>query len=338
MNLSRHLRNLAYTKQLNFLIGSGASFPAIPLMSTFRKHGDNANLRLIEKVKEVSEFLINNQLEAYMTENDPQLSLNALTVLKSYENFIYTLFIVLSKSNSRQTPRNANIFTTNYDLFIEKAIDKILRNHSLVFNDGASGYFDRVLDSSSYNRVVAYKGLNDNYINEIPSINLIKSHGSINWEKDKDTIVIRNHVVDEPVVVYPTGYESRDTFENNHFHEMLRTFQIELDKPQSVLFVLGFSCGDKHISKMLRRALQNYEIQVFVFTHANGKEDYLQNLGLETETPNLKILTVDDFGDEFTPDSDDSISGDRNNPFTLDYLTALLNSSMERRHFDNESN
>ena len=46
---------------------------------------------------------------------------------------------VLNISNSRQTPKSANIFTTNYDLFLEKAVDRLLLNSNFVFNDGAKG-------------------------------------------------------------------------------------------------------------------------------------------------------------------------------------------------------
>ena len=138
---------------------------------------------------------------------------------------------VLNISNSRQTPKSANIFTTNYDLFLEKAVDRLLLNSNFVFNDGAKGYFTRELDSSNYNQVVSHKGLNDNYISEIPSISLIKPHGSVNWQEDHGKIKIYSYVTKNPMIVKPTGLEGQDTFLNNYFHEMLRVFQLELDKP-----------------------------------------------------------------------------------------------------------
>src|SRR5699024_7193915 len=227
------LRKLALTKQLNFLVGSGASMPAIPLMSNFKEcNGKSANEQLLEKVQEVSRELLSG---TYSEENVEDIS----DTLVNYRFFLESIVYILSLSNSRQIPKNANVFTTNYDLFIEKAIDYILKRYKVVFNDGASGYFNRYLDSSNYNRTVSYKGLNDNYINEIPSITLIKPHGSINWEQSDENILIKDEVVSEPVVVEPDVYESATTFESNHFHEMLRVFQMELDKPQSVLFVIG---------------------------------------------------------------------------------------------------
>ena len=145
---------------------------------------------------------------------------------------------VINLSNSRQTPKSVNLFTTNYDLYIEKAVDELTGIRRFVFNDGANGYFHRLLESSNYNRVVSYKGLNDNYISEIPSISLIKPHGSVNWSEQDGAIIIGNEVSDSPQIVKPTGIEERDTFLDNHYFEMLRIFQLELDKPQSILFVL----------------------------------------------------------------------------------------------------
>ncbi|MEH7603886.1 SIR2 family protein [Bacillus safensis] len=289
--LVKTLRKMAITKQLNFLIGSGNSLPAIPLMGMIdEKDYEKRNEKLKQKVKAVSKDLLNN------IEGCSEISIT----LNNYINFLSTIIDILNLSNSRQTSRTANLFTTNYDLFIEKAFDKVLQNYRFVVNDGASGYFERELDGSNYNRTVSYKGLNDNYTNEIPSLTLIKPHGSMNWEINNGTVFIRNSVVDNPLLVKPTGYEEQETFYNNHFHEMLRVFQLELDKPQSVLFVIGFSFQDKHIAKMVKRAIQNPELMVYVFGFTDkDRAFFLQNLGLKRERSNFTILTPENFSDEY---------------------------------------
>lgn len=320
--LVKHIRKLRITKQLNFLIGSGASVPAIPLMGSFTNDFErSANEKLADKVKEVSTLLLCDEPElAYSIENE-----NIKQVLSVYQKFIENIISILTLSNSRQIPKNVNIFTTNYDLFIEKATDIALKKYKMVFNDGASGYFNRYLDSSNYNRTVSYKGLNDNYINEIPSITLIKPHGSMNWLEKDGNILIRNEVVDEPVIVKPDGFESATTFESNHFHEMLRIFQMELDKPQSVLFVIGFSFQDKHIAKMIRRAMQNPELIIYVFGYSEEDRDvYLNNLNLKNEHFNLKFFTPDNFAEEFKSKHVDWLTGNEWFSFTLSNLTDIL--------------
>lgn len=310
------LRKLAITKQMNFLIGSGASYPAIPLMGKIEAESDEMrNGILEEEVKFVSKSLL---LHAFEEGEEVCKTLN------NYTNFISKVIDILNLSNSRQTPRTANLFTTNYDLFIEKASDKVLQSYRFIFNDGASGYFDRKLDSSNYNRTVSYKGLNDNYTNEIPSLTLIKPHGSMNWEIVDSSVLIRNTVVDSPLLVKPTGYEEQETFYNNHFHEMLRVFQLELDKPQSVLFVIGFSFQDRHIAKMIKRAIQNPELMVFAFGYTdNDSTTYLKNLGLVDERSNFTILTPKNFNDiHRTKNTSDG--GEEWYSFDLSNLTSIL--------------
>ncbi|MFV5938581.1 SIR2 family protein [Mammaliicoccus sciuri] len=315
----KNLRKIAITKQVNFLLGSGTSVPAIPLMGSYYDATDkSANEQLFERVQDVSKKLL--------TKNNCELvEKDIYIVLENYQKFIESIVSILNLSNSRQTPKNVNIFTTNYDLYIERATDQILKRYKLVFNDGASGYFDRYLDSSNFNRTVSYKGLNDNYIDEIPSITLIKPHGSINWIKENQNIVIKNEVVEEPIIVKPDGYEATTTFENNHFHEMLRIFQMELDKPQSVLFVIGFSFQDKHIAKMVKRAVQNPELMVYVFGFTdNDRRTYLDNLNFENERPNFRILTPKDFDEGYKniENTNDEVWFS----FTLANLTNILNS------------
>ena len=284
----KQLRYFAMTKRLNFLIGSGASVPAIPLMSSFRSNDisdEEANNFLSDKVKEVSKKVLEDTSKA-SDEEDIKV------VLKRYSEFIKVILQLLYHANSRQVTKNINIFTTNYDLFIEKSLDELMKYESFVFNDGGNGYFNRILDSANYNKSVAYRGLNDNYLNELPTLSLIKPHGSMNWERDQeDNILIRKSVVENPVVVKPTGIEGQETYLNNHFHDMLRVFQLELDKPQSVLIVVGFSFQDDHIAKMIRRALKNPELMIYIFCYADSDFDVIKkNLSLDNIPRNLQIV------------------------------------------------
>ena len=316
------LYKLAMTKRLNFLIGSGASKPAIPLMSEFSGQEKNANQKLNERVSYISKIIENDTLrQKYHYTIIQKTSLT----LRNYKEFIEKVVDLLNLSNSRETPRSANIFTTNYDLFIEKAIDETSKNNRLVFNDGAKGYLTRYLDSSNYNQVVSYKGLNDNYISEIPSISLIKPHGSINWVKENEDIVIKSKVSNNPVIVEPTGLEGQETFLNNHFHEMLRVFQLELDKPQSVLFVLGFTFQDKQIGKMIKRALKNPELMIYVFGFVDSdRQTFLNNLGITSELSNFKILTPAEFNNELLTKNHDDEKDEDWYSFTLSALSKIL--------------
>lgn len=317
----KQLRYFAMTKRLNFLIGSGTSVPAIPLMSFFKGEDisdEKANNSLSDKVKDVSKRVLEDISKASEEEI-------IKAVLKRYSEFIKVILQLLYHANSRQVTKNINIFTTNYDLFIEKSLDELMKYESFVFNDGSNGYFNRILDSANYNKSVAYRGLNDNYLNELPTLSLIKPHGSMNWERDQEgNILIRQSVVENPVVVKPTGIEGQETFLNNHFHDMLRVFQLELDKPQSILIVIGFSFQDKHIAKMLNRSLKNPELNVFIFCYfESDKQTILTNLGLSDCPRNLNVITPNELEEKYKS-KQKSEDGSEWFSFDLSNLTELL--------------
>lgn len=318
IDVVKEIRRCALEKRLNILIGSGCSSKAMPLMSEYNNIDlKDRNNRMIKDIIHRSKIslLKSNSL---MKHKELKIINTINTVQDSYKNFMCSIIDLLNISNSRQVPRTLNIFTTNYDLFIENAVSNLQSHSRFVFNDGASGYFERTLNSSNYNQVVAYKGINDNYIMEIPSINLIKSHGSVNWERKGDKVIVSNMVYDNPMIVPPTGYEEQETFINNYFHDMLRIFQIELDKPQSVLIIIGFSFQDKHIAKMVKRALQNRELIVYLFVYEGYGKKILDNLKLRDIPSNLKLILTDNvFSAEY-------IKSENEAKLTLDNLSELL--------------
>ena len=119
---------------------------------------------------------------------------------------------------------------------------------------------------------------------------------------------------------------------------MLRVFQLELDKPQSVLFIIGFSFQDEHIGKMVKRALQNPELFVIVFGYSDDdRHTYLSNLGIDMVPRNLKIYTPSDF-DKLCSTKHIDEDGNEWNSFELQNLTAIINGASEEDLKDDKSN
>lgn len=188
-----NIPKLIAEKNLNFLIGSGASFPFFPTL------GNIEDLLTTSTVSESAKHLIyalyfnsiirkNINLLYPVDENEGE------EVLKHYKDFVDMLLQKMQLRNSRISPNRVNIFTTNYDLFFELAIDrKLQESQHLFFNDGSSGYFTRILSSDNYHKTVSMNGVFDNYQNEIPMINLIKCHGSVSWVKHSDNIIKVSH-------------------------------------------------------------------------------------------------------------------------------------------------
>lgn len=286
----QEIKKMLLNKRVNFLIGSGASKPAIPLMGEVDGDtNDKRNQKLLEQITTVSKYLEGNEIP------DPSSQID--NTLSTYVNFIKILIDDLRTRNSRTVPRVINIFSTNYDLFIEKAVDvNFQKNEYFIFNDGANGYFNRILNSHNYDESIAYQGQFQNHIEDIPTIHLIKPHGSVNWERDGESVYIRNTVQTPCFVVKPNGHEAESTFDGNHFFEMLRNFQTELSFSQSVLLVIGFSFQDEHIARMVQRAVRNPELIAYVFCYDDDdREKICARLNCTKSTPNnLKILSPSD--------------------------------------------
>ncbi|WP_112180334.1 MULTISPECIES: SIR2 family protein [Paraliobacillus] len=177
------LKNQIAEKNINFLIGSGASIPYFPSLGNIEKVlsekvDDNSSIRKLiylhyfNKVVDKNIELLD---ETYQCE---------FAITPKYRVFINRLCNIMNARNSRISPKRANIFTTNYDVFFEKAIDLELKdNPSFIFNDGGSGYFTRNLNSENFHKTVSKNGVFDNYQKELSTINLIKCHGSVTWDK-----------------------------------------------------------------------------------------------------------------------------------------------------------
>ena len=91
---------------------------------------------------------------------------------------------------------------------------------------------------------------------------------------------------------------------------MLRFFEYEMSEDGgaagngSLLIVHGFSFGDKHIARALKRALENRGLLVIIVTYADSDvETIKKNLGNLAERKNLYFLSPKKFsfqGGEFS--------------------------------------
>lgn len=108
---------------------------------------------------------------------------NYKSVFDSYYKFISMLIEILEREPLNK-PRRINIFTTNYDMMFEKAFDKVNSENKLAyFNDGSSGFINKIISIDNFNLNVSHSGSCDKCRVELPTINLFKMHGSISWNK-----------------------------------------------------------------------------------------------------------------------------------------------------------
>ena len=143
----------------------------------------------------------------------------------------------------------------------------------------------------------------DNFIQRV--FHLHKLHGSVNWERKGDKVII-NENPDKPLMVYPREAKYEDSYEQPFF-EMMARFQRNLRINNDTLLVcVGYSFNDKHINSAIEEALnQNPSFRLAIidpgFDNATASESLKQikNFALQTERILLVSETFSDFADNF---------------------------------------
>lgn len=267
---------------INFLIGSGASCPAIlPAGNVEQKINDLYREGEDAVDKEKCKFLCSIQQPTNDLLNNSENCNNEKT-LTNYQGLMESIERILLRRKSSLLPRQANIFTTNYDLFIEKASEKL---PNLILNDGfrrmpslncryefsPQNYFN-----STFNTGNLY-----NYRVEIPTINLVKIHGSLSWEIEGDTVLFNPNkelacedtkkYIGQFALVLPERRKFRTTVMDRFHYDLLRIYSNALDKENSLLIVFGFSFVDEHIRDITKRALKNPTLKMIIFAYSRDE-------------------------------------------------------------------
>jgi hypothetical protein len=80
-------------------------------------------------------------------------------------------------------------------------------------------------------------------------------------------------------VVNPTKEKFKDTTFNKTYYEMLRLYANELEKENSILYIMGFSMADEHIRDITFRAIKsNPTLNVFICSYTESADDIIKNL------------------------------------------------------------
>ena len=213
---------------------------------------------------------------------------NVKTTVDNYVALLDSIQNILFERKSNLVPKRANIFTTNYDLFVEEASEQL---ENLVVNDGflrtpslsmrykfrPESFFNKTTNTGN---LYAYEA-------EVPTINLIKIHGSLSWTHVDDAIefnandikALGPNLSNSEVQQYLKGFalvlpESRkfQTTVLDRFHyDLLRIYANSLELENSLLLVFGFSFADKHVWDVTIRALRNSTLKVLVFAYSQSE-------------------------------------------------------------------
>jgi hypothetical protein len=310
---------------VNFLIGAGASSKAIKSLYNFEdeimeiifRYRKTNNIQdLQEIVSNINIFLnqsiIPNKLLILRNGRRKKYFSKIKDNLSEYKEFIEIIHSILLYRASDKLPKKVNIFTTNYDLFLETACEDLL----VPYNDGGEGIINRYFGSKNFQKRLFQMSDSYSYEYESPILNIVKLHGSINWllesndnikiEKEvklellkKEDIDIEGYIkqgTNLPIIL-PTKQKFVRTLMEHTYYDLARYYSNELERNHSILFCFAFSFNDEHILSLTKRALGNPSLTLIIFPYSNKDEEKM----LETFKmfPNAKIVRVNKCEDKY---------------------------------------
>lgn len=175
-------------------------------------------------------------------------------------------------------------FTTNYDLFNERAMDR----SGIPYSNGFSGTVERRFNPATYRLALAEQlDITSRRWAAVDGfVHFCKLHGSVNWiEENAGLYPIReSHAPLDPskdrVMIYPTPSKQTASF-GSPYSDMFREFQRQVVQDQSVLVIMGFSFGDEHVNNIIFQGLTlpSFRLVAFMDPETNDITRELAALG-----------------------------------------------------------
>ena len=178
--------------------------------------------------------------------------------------------------NMQNRDYSKEVFTTNYDLIIEKALEEI----QIPYFDGFVGSYEPFFWQESIDKFILKSDLTQNWIR------LWKIHGSLNWFWQKNSELNTHRVIrvgkftevdddDHELVIYPSK-EKYDSSRKQPFIAYFDRFKKYLLNGELLFFFSGYSFSDEHINEIVFNSLrQNNRLSVTAFLYTDTEVEEL---------------------------------------------------------------
>ena len=184
------------------------------------------------------------------------------SAVKSFNLLKSFILSFTSRSASRE---RLNLFTTNYDRFIELACDEA----GVLLLDRFKGKMQPIFRNTRLELDYHYNppGIRGEprYVEGVARIT--KLHGSIDWSFDRDRIIktllpfgakpshpsIPQNITEQSVI-YPNSLKDLETA-FYPYAELFRDFSSSICRPNSVVITYGYGFGDSHINRVIEDML-----------------------------------------------------------------------------------
>ena len=215
--------------------------------SKINNKADEEAQKINQVIKEARNFILEKCLNEDKRDNE---------LLEVYKTFYKKLL-----TRNSTLPR-LNIFTTNYDLYSERAMDSLGIHYVNGFTGGISKYFNPTI----FNYALAEKmDLSQSKWNVIDNFfYLYKIHGSVNWvENDDEGKLFKIQEIQDPtfdilenkptVMIHPTPLKYNASL-GSPYSDLFREFQKKLMQNNNILVTIGYSFSDEHINNLIFQA------------------------------------------------------------------------------------
>jgi len=370
-SIKQKISELSNVKNVSFLLGAGASSDAIPSMKTMQKEiAKSIDEGSDDEIKILYQSIDDDNLEKKLTilharknylqgitNADATETPNTEKLIKFIEDSMYSKINIDFSSNDAKKSlglykqlyqkialRNkdlsrVNIFTTNNDLFNEKALDTLNIN----YNNGFGGGLERVFNPARFHFTFSKK-IDTNLEKFEPLENMVylyKLHGSISWVEQTGNSLFDIHEVsvtggeakgdESHVLIYPTPLKQAQSL-GTPYADLIREFQTKLSQPNSVIFIIGYSFSDEHLNNIIYQSLaSNSSISVVIFGEYSDcpltkiKDSRIYRI-YGTDKESNKIHYFEYIVEELLPNADENIDTTLLDSF-VSSINALKNGS-----------
>ncbi|MCC6816193.1 MAG: SIR2 family protein [Saprospiraceae bacterium] len=301
----KELKEIIQSGHINLLLGSGCSLEYLTTLTDIESRMNVEGTR--EDAQKDYYKIIKKSLAIIdeFRESDATELAKLKKTKENYDNFLSMWATTISNRSLHIVNKQVNIFTTNFDMFIEDSCERL----GIPYNDGFSGRINSLFNISNFNKIQKYKSLQFDNTSDIPLINIIKLHGSVSWQMQDDKILYSkgSHIprnlealtrerfsrgYKRIAIINPNSNKLIETVLDVNYASLLRKFTLELEKENSVLFIIGCSLNDKHINALLYSVLKSNPTLIVIFI-SNSPYDTSSDRYDEKKHPNLYIVCPD---------------------------------------------
>lgn len=220
MNIEK-IKDFIQPANINFLIGSGLSYPYLSTLGNIEKlltdlseSGIKGNVKSLIKGSIYKAYFEKVMLPNLEDEKSKKVN-DYSQVIANYSAFLETWNQIILNRGGSLLPKQVNIYTTNIDTFVENSAEQC----KIEFNDGFKGSVNPIFDEGNFQKSYIKTSVHFQNSTELPVFNLLKMHGSINWIANINQQIVNDHKLSQIIKVK----RELDDIESDYFINLKAT-------------------------------------------------------------------------------------------------------------------